>query len=135
MKASKAVRTVLVDDTPLVLKTVQQLLAREPGIEIVGTSTNGPDALDMVRRLRPDLVITDLNMPGLNGVEIAREIKQKPDAPRVAVFSFEDSGEWRRAAEEAGVDAWCDKRGSVSDLINTVRNLFPPINPDAGAGA
>jgi DNA-binding NarL/FixJ family response regulator len=135
MKPAKAVRILLVDDTPLVLKTVQQLLARESGIEVVGTATNGTDAIDLARRLKPDMVILDLNMPGLNGVDTAREIKQKPDAPRVAVFSFEDSVEWRKAAEETGVDAWCDKRGSVTDLVNTVRRLFPVTSSNSGSVA
>jgi len=135
MRSAKVVRTILVDDTPLVLKTVQQLLGREPGIEIVGTSTNGTDAIEMARRLKPDLVVADLNMPGMNGVEIAREIKRRPDPPRVAIFSFEDSEEWRKAAEKAGVDAWCDKRGSVSDLVKIVRKLFPAANIGTETGA
>jgi DNA-binding NarL/FixJ family response regulator len=130
MKTSRVVRVLLVDDTPLVLKTVQQSLARQPRLEVVGTAMGGADAIEAVRRLKPDLVVVDLNMPGMNGIETTREIKTRPDAPKVIIFSFEIASEWRRAAAEAGADDWCDKRDVTESLVGAIFRLFP--GPDNG---
>ncbi len=80
-------KVLLVDDSLLFIRAIEDYLrlVRSPSFEIVGRARNGHDAIRSVAELKPDLVLLDLVMPGTNGLEVARQIKALPDAPRVIV--------------------------------------------------
>lgn len=80
----RPIRTLLVDDEPLALDSLRALLGDDPELEVVGTCSSGPAALDAVATLRPDLVFLDIQMPGMDGLEVARRLAH--DDPPVVVF-------------------------------------------------
>ena len=79
------IRVVLVDDEPIVRSGIAMLLSGEPDIEVIGDVSDGPDAVDLAVRARPDVVITDVRMPGMDGVETTRRIvtRHRARAPTI----------------------------------------------------
>jgi DNA-binding NarL/FixJ family response regulator len=119
------IRTLVVDDSPVVLKTLSLLLAEESGFQLVGTAIDGPHAMRRVIELHPDLVLTDLQMPGMNGLEVTRRIKALSPAPAVIMVTADDTPECRAAASAAGTDGFVGKLNMFTQLRAAIRNLFP----------
>src|SRR4051812_670213 len=87
------INVVLVDDHALVRHGLEQLLAGADGIDVVGTASDGDEAVAIVNETRPDVVLMDLQMPGTDGVQATREILESlPDTKVVVLTSFSDSG-------------------------------------------
>lgn len=84
MAADKRIRVLIVDDEPLARQRLEDLLAAEPGVEIAGRVDNGKEAIEAIRRLAPDLVFLDVQMPGLTGIDVLQEIG--PQQMPVVVF-------------------------------------------------
>ena len=120
------VRVLLVDDSWVFIQVVEDYLRlmRSPSFEIIGRVCNGHDAVRSVAELKPDLVLLDLVMPGTNGLEIARQIKALPDAPRVIMLTFYDLPEYREAAQNAQADGFVGKSEFAVRLIPLIRELF-----------
>jgi PAS domain S-box-containing protein len=121
----KTIRIVIVDDSPDFLESASRFLADQPELEIVGVARSGPEAIQQVDQLRPDVVIMDLVMPGMTGVEATRWIKGRPSPPRVVVVSMHDDLEFRQAAEEAGADAYLNKLEFASRILPVVGAVMP----------
>ena len=102
-------RVLLVDDDPLFLESAARLLAAEAGFTVVGRARSGRQAMDMAASLRPDLVLMDVEMPGMDGLETTRRLKARASAPRVLLVSIYDSEARRRAAAAAGADGYVGK--------------------------
>lgn len=98
------VRVLLVDDSPLALNLLQRLLATSPDIEVVGTATNGRDALEAIPQLQPTIICTDYVMPGMNGLEFTRHVMARYPRPILVVSSTVRTADTDRAFEllEAG---------------------------------
>ncbi len=86
------IRVLLVDDSPLVLNILQRLLSRSPEIQVVGTATNGKEALDLLPALNPDVICTDLHMPVMDGLEFTREVMAKYPRPILVVSVSVEAG-------------------------------------------
>ena len=102
-------RTVVVDDSETFLEVTCDLLDMEDVIQLVAAASDGVDAVDTVMRLKPDLVVMDVNMPGLDGLTAASLLSEMFPAPAVMLMSAEDSPRLRAAAVEAGVFAFIHK--------------------------
>jgi two-component system invasion response regulator UvrY len=87
------VTVLAVDDQPIFLRAVHQLIADTPGFEQVGEATSGPEAVDMARALDPDLVLLDVRMPGTNGIETARRVAALDARIVVVLVSLEETPE------------------------------------------
>jgi DNA-binding NarL/FixJ family response regulator len=124
--SSTPIRTVVVDDSPAVLKTLSSLLERREDVQLVGTATDGYHGLRRVRELEPDLVLTALRLEGMNGLELSRHIKARPQAPAVIMVTAKDTPECRAAARAAGADGFVGKRHLLTRLPTAIRTLFPP---------
>lgn len=121
-------RVLVVDDRAEFLDVLSQWLCDVTGIEIVGRATDGEEAVREAVRIRPDLVVMDLFMPGMNGLEATVRIKQQPDPPQVVIASLYDGPQFRAAAEEAGADGFLSK-GELADTLGPLlRTLFPDRN-------
>src|SRR6476620_11629589 len=96
------VRVLIVDDSAFVCKVVRQMLSRSPFLEVVGAAHDGEEALELVERLRPDVVTLDLNMPHLDGVEFLRRQMARRPVPVVLLSSASENGEQVIQALEAG---------------------------------
>jgi two-component system response regulator AlgR len=83
MAAETPLRTLVVDDEPLAVERLQILCAREPAIDLVGVASDGEAALRMVEALDPELLLLDIAMPGIDGMEVARALEQRPRRPAV----------------------------------------------------
>ncbi|HEY6930538.1 MAG TPA: response regulator transcription factor, partial [Thermoanaerobaculia bacterium] len=98
----KTVRIVLVDDSDAFRRSAGGYLTRQPSCVLVGTAASGVEALERVVVLRPDLVLLDIAMPDLNGLEVARRLKRIIPPPRVVMVTIHDDASYRLAAREAG---------------------------------
>jgi len=88
----RPIRVLVVDDSALMRKLLAQILASDAGIEVVGTASNGEFALRKIEELRPNVVTLDLEMPGLNGIEVLKQIMRKHKTPVVVVSSYSTAG-------------------------------------------
>ncbi len=115
------IRILLAEDQGLVLGAMAALLRLEPDFEVVGAATNGREALALCERLQPDIVLTDIEMPLMTGLELAVQLKERRLAPKVIVVTtFGRSGYLRRALE-AGVRGYLLKDAPVDALAAAIR--------------
>ena len=113
-------RVLLADDHPLLRATIGQYLATD-GYEVVGSVENGARMLDEAIRLEPDVVVVDLYMPGLNGIEACRELTRLLARTRIIVISAEDDADIKRVVLAAGAFAFIEKRTVATDLLPALR--------------
>jgi two-component system, NarL family, invasion response regulator UvrY len=113
----------MVDDSPEVLKSVGQFLRETPGIEVVGMALSGEEALPELARLKPDVVLMDLSMPGLGGLETTRRIKAQPDPARVLLLSLYDGSLFADDVRACGADAYLGKGLIGERLVPLILSL------------
>lgn len=115
------IRVLLAEDHTIVREGLKSLLAATQDLEVVGEVSDGREAVDAVARVRPDVIVMDLNMPKLNGVDATREIREKPGAPKVVILSMYDGEEYVRPAIRAGASGYLLKGSGLSDLVSAIR--------------
>lgn len=120
-----AIRVLLADDHAVVRKGLGMLLAAEPDIEVVGEVEDGQAALDAVPKLAPDVILMDISMGRLNGLEATRRLKEtsKEAGPAVLILTIHESEEYFFQALEAGALGYVPKSASHYDLIDAVRTV------------
>jgi CheY-like chemotaxis protein len=124
--------TVLVVDDQADIRSLLTIVLRaDPRIGSILEAEDGLAALELVRRERPDLVVVDVMMPGLDGLEVTRRIKQGWPSTRVIVASSLADPGVRPAAYLSGADVFLDKRDITTALLQAVRRLIPAL-PDGG---
>jgi DNA-binding NarL/FixJ family response regulator len=117
-------RILLVDDSPTFLESAARFLAMDVRLEIVGRLLSGGEALEQVPRLCPDLVLMDLAMPGMNGLEATRQIKAQLSAPYVVILTLNDSSEYHAASLAVGADGFVTKSEIGTQLLPLIHSLF-----------
>jgi DNA-binding NarL/FixJ family response regulator len=132
--ADEAIKVLLVDDHTILRQGIHALLAREPDIEVVGEAADGLEALDEVSRLEPHVVIMDLVMPHMNGLEATRQIREQHPDVRILILSMYDDDEYVREIIQAGASGYVLKRVATEDLVKAIHEvhkgssfLYPPI--------
>jgi DNA-binding NarL/FixJ family response regulator len=116
------IRVLLVDDQQLVRTGFRMILAVEEGIEVVGEAANGREAVDSAPRLRPDVVVMDIRMPVMDGVEATRRLTGSEDgAPRVLVLTTFDTDENVVEALRAGASGFLLKDVTPADFVTAIR--------------
>jgi DNA-binding NarL/FixJ family response regulator len=119
----KPIRALLADDHTLVRAGIRGLLAAMPGIQVVGEAGDGQEALRLAQALRPDVVLLDVGMPGLNGLEVAARLATVDAAIRVVILSMHASEEYVLRALRAGCAGYLVKASAVSELEVAVRTV------------
>jgi DNA-binding NarL/FixJ family response regulator len=119
------VRILLVDDSPQFLICISRFLASRAAYEVVGQALSGDEALQQAALLHPDLVLMDISMPGLNGLEATARLKRQPDPPRVVIMTLLDTAEYRAAARSAKADDFVAKDCVAEQLLPAIAGLFP----------
>jgi DNA-binding NarL/FixJ family response regulator len=114
--SAATVRVLLVDDHEVFLQGLELLLARDRRLEVVGTATNGADAVRLAGALRPDVVLLDVVMPGMDGFEAAGRLRAAVPEARVVLVSGVDEDEASARAAEAGAAAFVTKAEAVDRL-------------------
>jgi DNA-binding NarL/FixJ family response regulator len=115
------IRLLLVDDHAILSAGLRALLGYYDDIEIVGEASNGTEAVGLVGKLRPDVVLMDIAMPGLNGVEATRLIREQYPHTQVLVLSQHGERQYVLAVLQAGASGYILKRALGSDLLGAVR--------------
>lgn len=118
-----AFRILIADDHPIFRLGLCSLIGAHEGWEICGEAADGRDAVEKCRELRPDLLILDICMPGLNGVDAARQILKKNPAQRILVLTNVDSEQVVRDCLHAGVRGWVFKSEGTVDLTTAVEEV------------
>jgi DNA-binding NarL/FixJ family response regulator len=121
--SSKAVRILLADDHPIVRAGVRDTLKQVPGLEIVGEASDGREAVEMVKSLRPDLVLLDISMPGLNGLEATERIVQAGLDTRVIILSRHENEEYYWRAMKIGACGYVLKNAVINELKTAVQRV------------
>lgn len=120
-------RILLVDDSPDFLRSATRFLTGDLQLVIIGQAASGHDALNEVSRLHPDLVLMDIAMPHMNGLEATRCIKARADAPRVVVLTNYDTIDYRAAATAAGADGFISKSEFSTQALPMIYALLTPV--------
>ncbi|MDD5479049.1 response regulator transcription factor [Rhodoferax sp.] len=118
-----SLRILLVDDNQTFLTAVRQCLAMLLEAEVVGQARSGAEALRKAQTLQPDLVLLDIVMPHMTGLEVAAQLATLPHAPKVLFLSLHDNDAYRTAARELGAVALVGKANFVADLMPIVTAL------------
>lgn len=123
--APPAVRILLCDDQELVRVGFRVILESEPGYQVVGEAADGARAVDLVAQLRPDVVLMDVQMPGVDGLEATRRITaSSPEGgPAILILTTFDRDDYLFAALQAGASGFLLKNASAEDLVDAVRVL------------
>ena len=121
MSSKRPLRVLLADDHRLMRELVARLLKTQPDIEVVGDAADGCQALQRAGELRPDVVLMDVSMPGMDGIEATRRIRAELPAVRVVGFSTYDEPEVRQLMMEAGAEAYLVKGGACGALFAALR--------------
>jgi DNA-binding NarL/FixJ family response regulator len=136
-KSRDAIKIFLVDDHPVVREGVRTCLAGQPGFSVVGEASDDKEALRKLRAAAPDVVILDISLPGLDGGELARRLRQTVAGLKIIVFSIHASQEYVVRMARCGAHGYVMKDGPSAKLIEAVRHVhggglyFPPGMSDA----
>jgi DNA-binding NarL/FixJ family response regulator len=121
MNAAKPIRVLCVDDHPLVRKGIASILANEKDMRLVAEGGDGRDAVELFRAYRPDVILMDLRMPGIDGIEATKTIlRESPEARIIALTSYEGDQDIHRALA-AGVWAYLLKESVHTDVLRAIR--------------
>lgn len=127
---TRRIRVLLAEDHAIVREGLAGILTCEPDISIVGEAEDGRAAVEMAHRLEPDVVVMDVNMPFINGIEATRRIRARLPAVRIIGLSAHDREEVARALIEAGGTAYLCKSGPPEDLIGIIRTSAQPLQAE-----
>jgi DNA-binding NarL/FixJ family response regulator len=119
---------LIVDDSPVIRKTLRRIFESQDGWEICGEAANGREGIEMALRFKPDVIVLDLAMPVMNGLDAARELTRLlPSLPLLMFTNFE-TARLKQEAISAGVSALVSKTESVEVLISRLRALLVHVS-------
>ena len=125
-----AKRVLLVDDNAVVRSFVRRLFELQPDFEISGEAENGRDAIEKAEKLKPDLIILDLIMPVMTGLDAAPLLKQLLPDTLIVLFTQQEGSEVERLARAAGIDAVVSKSQAASELVLKAQALLASIEQE-----
>lgn len=124
MDKSRKIRVIIVDDHAILREGLKTLLGLSEGIEVVGGAASGKEAIDLVARLLPDIVLMDIAMPAMDGIECTRRITKLYPGVRVLVLSQHDNQEYVLSAVKAGASGYILKKVVSMDLISAIEAVY-----------
>jgi DNA-binding NarL/FixJ family response regulator len=133
---TEAKRIVIVDDHPLFRKGLQELIHSDGSFEVSGEAGNAAEAMGVIRKLRPDLIIVDLSLPGANGIELIKNIRAEFRQLPILVLSMHDESLYALRALRAGADGYVMKHEAMTNVLQAIREVFdgrPYLSPAMAA--
>jgi DNA-binding NarL/FixJ family response regulator len=118
------VRLLIADDHALVRSGLRVMLKREPGFEIIGEAGNGREAVELCRSLEPNLVLMDMRMPEMDGLEATRAIKREHPEISILMVTMHDNNDYMLEAAKAGAAGYVLKDASRNELLATMRHVM-----------
>ena len=118
------IRVLIADDHDIVRSGLRMLLLAEPDIEIVGEASSGREAVEMTLDLRPDVVVMDVQMPDMNGIEATRAIKEQSDGCAVLALTIHEDEQYFFQMLNAGALGYVPKRAAPDDLVRAIRLVY-----------
>ena len=112
-----------VDDDQRFLAIVRRCLEEDPDLSLVGEVTDGEQAVRLAEKLQPDVVLMDISMPRMNGLEATRQIKSRQPDTKVVIVTMHDEEAYRNAAADSGAEAFLSKKRVVVNLLATIRRV------------
>ena len=125
------IRTMVVEDSPVAMRALTNLLEMHSPIECVGTALDGQEGLELIERREPDLVLVDMEMPGLSGLDLVAMLRKKFPGMRLVVVSAHEGYVWHQLSQAHGADAFVTKRCLHNAFAELLQRLFPD---DAASG-
>ncbi len=116
----KKIRVLLVDDHAILRTGLQRLLTEEDDIEVIGEAGDGREAIQKVQELHPDIVLMDIGMPVMNGMEATKQIKKRDHDVKILVLTMHDNEEYLFQVLQAGASGYVLKKAADSDLVNAI---------------
>jgi two-component system, NarL family, response regulator NreC len=121
--SQKMIRILLVEDHRILREGLRAILNAQPELAVVGEASEGGEAISHARELQPDVVLLDLSMPRMNGLEAIKGIKRVAAGVRVIILSVHQDGEYVQGALSAGADGYLTKDSSAEELVTGVRSV------------
>ena len=118
---NRAIRILIVDDQPAVRRGLHLRLSLEPEVEVIGETGDGAEAISLAGYLQPDVVLMDVRMPGMDGIEATAALRAVSQESAVVILSLDDDAKTRTRAKEAGAVAFIAKRRMEEELLAVVR--------------
>jgi DNA-binding NarL/FixJ family response regulator len=131
-----AKRIVIVDDHPLFRKGLQELIHSDDSFAVCGEAGSASEAMEVIRKLQPDLAIVDLSLPGANGIELIKNIRAEYPKLPVLVLSMHDESLYALRAMRAGADGYVMKHEAMANVVQAVHEVFngrPYLSPAMAA--
>jgi DNA-binding NarL/FixJ family response regulator len=129
-------RIVIVDDHPLFRKGLQDMIHSDGTFAVCGEAGNAAEAMDVIRKLNPDLAIVDLSLPGANGIELIKNIRAEFQRLPILVLSMHDESLYALRALRAGAEGYVMKHEAMASVIHAIREVFngrPYLSPAMAA--
>lgn len=117
------IQLIIVDDHPLIREGIKQILSFHPDIHIVGEGANGEDALRLVDSTSCDLLLLDINMPCLNGIDVVRRLKSSHASPKILLLTVENDFNTLKEAIELQVDGYILKESAGTTLVDAINHI------------
>ncbi len=127
------IRLVLVDDQPSVRQGLRMRLTLEPDITVVGEASNGREAMTLVQQLAPDIVLMDVQMPEMDGIEATAVLRASTPQSAVVMLSISDDVSTRTRAHVAGAAAFVHKSGAIEVLVAAIRQAAEHRKTEPGS--
>lgn len=121
--SATGIRLLLVDDHPVVREGLRSCLAAQPRFQIVGEAASGEEALRLAARLKPDLVLMDINLPGINGLEAAARLRKLAPVTKVLILSMHDRREYVAQVVHSGARGYVLKDASPAELVQAIESV------------
>ena len=115
------IRVLLVDDQAVVRRALRARFHLEPDLQVVGEASTGREALTLAQTLVPDVVLMDIAMPGMDGIEATAALHRAVPLSAVVILSISDELQTREQAQDAGAVAFVEKRGATEKLLTAIR--------------
>jgi DNA-binding NarL/FixJ family response regulator len=116
-------RILVVDDNDRVRRGVIAILASRTNWEVCGQAQDGAEAIQKVRELRPDLILLDISMPGMNGLDVARAVRREMADAKILIMSQNDPASMLQGALEAGANGCVDKSRVGTELLSSIESI------------
>ena len=121
-------KVFIVDDSALVRERIITMISEHPGIEITGHAKTAQEGINSILKLKPDVVVLDIRMPGGNGIEVLKNIKKNSYSPTIIIFTNYPYPQYRKKCMEAGADYFFDKSTEFNKIMEVIEKLIQESN-------